>query len=83
MDYEKREMLWDILVMIELFLLGPYNYEISLQVSKILNIPYDMALSVISLGFAMNLTIILTIVEVGLLNYIIYKIAKSTQRNAF
>lgn len=80
MDYKKRNMILTILVIIELLALGLYNYEISLQISKIMDIQYDMALSVISCGFAMNLTILLTAVEVGLLDYVIYRVCKITKK---
>lgn len=44
-----------------------FNYDMALNICRILNVPKDLALTVNSMGFANNITLFFTILEIVIL----------------
>lgn len=56
------------------FILGYYNYELAKIICSYTEIPFDFTLTMISAGFGLDITIVLTVIEVGLLIWIANKL---------
>ena len=67
-----------ILTLIFVALIGliMFDYKIGINYCDLMNIPTDLALSVMSLGMAINITIIMFVIEIIVLYFIIKKLKR-------
>ena len=67
-----------ILTLIFVALIGliMFDYKIGIYYCDLMNIPRDLALSVMSLGMAINITIIMFVIEIIVLYFIIKKLKR-------
>ena len=77
---EKKEIFFSILVSILIIVAFIFNYNFALFICKITDIPKDLSLTIISSGFAINLSTIFTIIDIALIfttiKYFIKKLKK-------
>ncbi len=63
-------------IVIFMFFLISFNYDMSIIIADAMKIPYDYTLTIISFGFANNMTILLTITEIFFIVFLFYKLNK-------
>lgn len=63
-----------VLIVLSMFLLSSCNVSIAKSICSLTNIPYDLALSVMSAGFGNNIIILLSVVEIILIVLFIEKL---------
>lgn len=61
--------------------LGMYNHSLGISIANFMNIPYDMALTVNSLGFANNITVVFTVIDLIVIGLIINQLNKFRTMN--
>ena len=54
-----------------------FNHSLGISIADSMEIPYDMALAIISLGFVNNVTVFFTIFELIFIEYIFSKLNKN------
>lgn len=56
--------------------LGMYNHSLGISIANFMNIPYDMALTVNSLGFVNNVAVVFTVIDLIVVGSIINQLNK-------
>lgn len=57
------------------------NHSLGISIADSMGIPYDMALTITSLGFVNNVTVVFTVFELIFIGYIISKLNKNKRMN--
>ena len=74
-----KKVLISIIVLITIVLLGILDYHVLCMYLKYLKIPYNLTLSIRSLGIGVDLTILLLFIQVGIVVYVVhYEKTKTT-----
>lgn len=68
-------LIWAIFILF-IFYVNIFNYEVGISFCEIMNIPKDFSLTMISPGMALNVTIVMFVIEMIILFYIIKNIRK-------
>lgn len=58
-----------------------FNHSLGISIADSMGIPYDMALTITSLGFVNNVTVVFTVFELIFIGYIISKLNKNKRMN--
>lgn len=67
-------ILESILIILSTFILSSFNLTIANAICKITDIPYDLALTIMSAGFGNNIIILLSILEIILIVWFVEKL---------
>lgn len=76
MNEKQKEIVITLLIAVGIMMLGIGNYKVSIIICDAFRIPYHMTLSVISLGFALELTIMITFFQIWLGFIVLHKAVK-------
>ena len=79
-DIEKKELAISLLWIgiISFLLYG--NYYLSKIICNVIDMPFDLTLTIVSPGFGLDLVIVLTVIE-SILLFIIYKFVKNLYKS--
>lgn len=58
-----------------------FNHSLGISIADSMSIPYDMDLTITSLGFVNNVTVVFTVFELIFIGYIISKLNKNKRMN--
>ena len=58
-----------------------FNHSLGISIADSMGIPYDLALTIMSLGFVNNVTVVFTVLELIFIGYIISKLNKNKRMN--